>query len=122
MSQKCSMATALLPLHFSAQRRQAMSSAHIQSLHGCPYSQAVVARCDEIGRGDVRSHPFQDLGGLLDVADEGQDGHVLLQGHLGNAFEAGNQGIKLRVDQAAAPQPAARQVVEFLDGSCHLLP
>ena len=55
----------------------------------------------------LRAHSFENFRSPLHIANEGQDGHVLLQGHLGYAFEAGDQRIQLCLNQAPTPEPAA---------------
>jgi hypothetical protein len=55
------------------------------------------------------AHPFQDLGGLLDVADKADTRHSALVVHSGNALglECGHQGVQLSVYQITTPHLAA---------------
>ena len=39
------------------------------------------------------AHPFKDVRGALHVADEGDDGHILLVGCACNAFKGSYEGV-----------------------------
>ena len=58
-----------------------------------------------------RTYPFQDLRGLLNIADEADTRHGSLVAHPGNALglEGRHQGIQLSIHQIPAPHFAAAQ-------------